>query len=128
MIGLREYADEQQSRRGPPEKPLKEWRRKFEAGSLVSTNLMQYFQAASPFFFTIDQTAEYSDLGKYQSTQFYIYILFIYVRFAWNHTAKKNQIYMKFKQIRSCNLRGEKSHGKKFKTMKCDYKTIKNQQ
>lgn len=67
MIGLDDYDSEQQSTKELPEKPLKEWRRKFEAGSLVSSNLMQYFQAASPFFFTIDQTAEYSDLGKFKS-------------------------------------------------------------
>lgn len=64
MIGLDDYDSEQQSTSELPEKPLKEWRRKFESGSLVPQNLMQYFQAASPFFFTIDQTAEYSDLGK----------------------------------------------------------------
>lgn len=74
MIGIREYADESQSSRGPPEKPLKEWRRKFEAGSLASSNLMQYFQASSPFFFTIDQTAEYSDLGKYSRFSFLLTI------------------------------------------------------
>lgn len=66
MIGLDDYDSEQQSTKELPEKPLKEWRRKFEAGSLVSSNLIQYFQAASPFFFTIDQTAEYSDLGKFK--------------------------------------------------------------
>lgn len=64
MFNLDEYDGEQQSKSELPEKPLKEWRRKFEAGSLVSTNFQQYFQAASPFFFTIDQTAEYSDLGE----------------------------------------------------------------
>lgn len=65
MIGLDEYDGEQQTTSELPEKPLKEWRRQFEAGNLVSSNLMQYFQTASPFFFTIDQTAEYSDLGKF---------------------------------------------------------------
>lgn len=64
MIGLDEYDGDQQTTSELPEKPLKEWRRKFETSNLVSSNLMQYFQAASPFFFTIDQTAEYSDLGK----------------------------------------------------------------
>lgn len=67
MIGLDDYDSEQQSTTELPDKPLKEWRRKFEAGSLESSNLMQYFQAASPFFFTIDQTAEYADLGKFIS-------------------------------------------------------------
>lgn len=69
MIGLDDYDSEQQSTTELPEKPLKEWRRKFEAGTLESSNLMQYFQAASPFFFTIDQTAEYqaADLGKFLS-------------------------------------------------------------
>lgn len=67
MIGLDEYDGEQQTTSELPEKPLKEWRRKFETSNLVSSNLMQYFQAASPFFFTIDQTAEYSDLGKSNS-------------------------------------------------------------
>lgn len=65
MIGLDDYDSEQQSTSELPEKPLKEWRRKFEAGSLEPAIIMQYFQAASPFFFTIDQTAEYSDLGKF---------------------------------------------------------------
>lgn len=64
MIGLNDYDTEQQSTSELPEKPLKEWRRKFEAGNLVSSNLMQYFQTASPFFITIDQTAEHTDLGK----------------------------------------------------------------
>lgn len=66
MIGLDDYDGDQQSTSQLPEKPLKEWRRRFEAGNFVSSNLMQYFQAASPFFFTIDQTPEYSniDLGK----------------------------------------------------------------
>lgn len=64
MIGLDDYDSEQQSTSELPEKPLKEWRRKYEAGTLVAPNLMQYFSAASPFFFTIDQTAEYADLGK----------------------------------------------------------------
>lgn len=67
MFNLDEYDGEQQSTSELPEKPLKEWRRKFEAGSLVSSQIMQYFQAASPFFFTIDQTAEYSDLGEFKT-------------------------------------------------------------
>lgn len=70
MIGLDEYDSEQQSSSELPEKPLKEWRRKFEAGTLESSNLMQYFQAASPFFFTIDQTAEYTDLGRFNNSFF----------------------------------------------------------
>lgn len=65
MIGLDDYDGEQQSTSELPEKPLKEWRRKFEAGSLVASNLMQYFSAASPFFFTIDQIAEYEELGEW---------------------------------------------------------------
>lgn len=66
MIAIDEYDGDQQSTSQLPDKPLKEWRRKFESGTLLSSNLMQYFSAASPFFFTIDQTAEYStiDLGK----------------------------------------------------------------
>lgn len=64
MIGLDDYDEISETTSELPEKPLKEWRRKFEAASLEAQNLMQYFQAASPFFFTIDQTAEYSDLGK----------------------------------------------------------------
>lgn len=64
MIGLDDYDSEQQPTTELPEKPLKEWRRKYESGTLASSQLMQYFSAASPFFFTIDQTAEYSDLGK----------------------------------------------------------------
>lgn len=66
MIGLDDYDSEQQPTSELPEKPLKEWRLKYEAGSLLAPNLMQYFSAASPFFFTIDQTAEYSDLGKWK--------------------------------------------------------------
>lgn len=72
MIGLDEYDGEQQAKSELPEKPLKEWRRKFEASNLVSSNLMQYFQTASPFFFTIDQTAEYSDLGKFANSLCFI--------------------------------------------------------
>lgn len=64
MIGLNEYDAEGKTKTELPEKPLKEWRRKFEAGSLVATNVMQYFQTASPYFFSIDQTSEYPlDLG-----------------------------------------------------------------
>lgn len=78
MIGsLDEYDGEQQTTSELPEKPLKEWRRKFEASNLVSSNLMQYFQAASPFFFTIDQTAEYSDLGKFTHSTTLIILLVV---------------------------------------------------
>lgn len=66
MIDLDDYdSEQQQSTSVLPEKPLKEWRQKFEAGSLGPSHLIQYYQAASPFFFTIDQIAEYSDLGKF---------------------------------------------------------------
>lgn len=81
MIGLNEYDAEQQSKSELPEKPLKEWRRKFESGSLDGTNLMQYFQAASPFFFTIDQTSEYpTELGmKYFSIHFIQRLIRIFI-------------------------------------------------
>lgn len=81
MIGLDEYDGEQQTTSELPEKPLKEWRRKFETSNLVSSNLMQYFQAASPFFFTIDQTAEYSDLGK--SSYIFFLLLILYRILCW---------------------------------------------
>lgn len=47
-----------------PEKPLKEWRAKYELNTLTSGEVMHFFQLASPHFLTIDQTAEYSELGK----------------------------------------------------------------
>lgn len=94
MIGLDDYDSEQQSSTELPDKPLKEWRRKFEAGTLESSNLMQYFQAASPFFFTIDQTAEYADLGKFLSL-IYIYWLVKHIIFGdivkWRTTAFRNE-------------------------------------
>lgn len=62
MIRLREFDAGQPSEL--PENPLKEWRGKFETSALTSSDLMQYFQTASPFFFNIDQAAEYSELGK----------------------------------------------------------------
>lgn len=66
MIGLDDLdGDQQQSTSELPEKPLKEWRSQFESGSLAASHLMQFFQAASPFFFTIDTTTEYADLGMY---------------------------------------------------------------
>lgn len=46
------------------EKPLKEWRSKYESNSLTSADIMLFFQLTSPHFLTIDQTAEYSELGK----------------------------------------------------------------
>lgn len=48
----------------PPEPPLKSWREKFEMKNLYSMDLVMHFQASSPQYFIIDQTAEYSELGK----------------------------------------------------------------
>lgn len=57
--------DADQSQPQPqPEKPLKEWRTKFEAGTLEISMLMQYFSVASPHFFTLEQISpEPKDLG-----------------------------------------------------------------
>lgn len=66
MIGLNEYDAETRQDSELPEKPIKEWRRQFESGSLEAANLMQYFQTTSPHFLTIDQTSEYSsELSKW---------------------------------------------------------------
>lgn len=65
MIGLSEYDAETPKKSELPEKPLKEWRRMFEAGNLDPSVLMQYFQTASPFFFTVDQFSEFpQELGE----------------------------------------------------------------
>lgn len=68
MIRLREYDGSQSTEL--PEKPLKEWRDKFESSALTSADLMQYFQAASPFFFCIENPTHYVELGK--NWKFYI--------------------------------------------------------
>lgn len=61
MIRLREYDAAPMEL---PEKPLKEWRAKFEGNNLHAPELMQYFHVASPFFFNIEQVAEYAELGR----------------------------------------------------------------
>lgn len=61
MIRLREYDAAPMEL---PEKPLKEWRAKFEGNNLNAPELMQYFHVASPFFFNIEQVAEYAELGR----------------------------------------------------------------
>lgn len=61
MIGLQEFEGTSIE---PPEKPLKKWKTKFEGNILTSNDFIQYFQTASPFFFTIDQAADFSDLGE----------------------------------------------------------------
>lgn len=61
MIRLREYDAAPMEL---PEKPLKEWRAKFEGNNLTAADLMQYFHVASPFFFNIEQVAEYAELGR----------------------------------------------------------------
>lgn len=48
-----------------PEKPLKEWRAKFEANSLMAADLMDYFHATSPLFFSIEHSPDYNELGNY---------------------------------------------------------------
>lgn len=110
MIGLDDYDNEQQSTSELPEKPLKEWRRKFESGSLVSQNLMQYFQAASPFFFTIDQTAEYSDLGKRFFNQI---VKCVYFNGNRNHKIKITRIRATHKRVKSYCTMWEKATKKK---------------
>lgn len=62
MISLHDYDVDQSSHM--PEKPLKEWRDKFEANVLGATELIQFFQKASPFFFSVENPSEYSNLGK----------------------------------------------------------------
>lgn len=61
MIRLREFDEVPMEL---PEKPLKEWRSKFEAKTLVPDDLIDYFHKASPFFFNIEQSADFSKLGK----------------------------------------------------------------
>lgn len=63
MIDVEDLDPDQPSRQ-MPEKPLKEWRREFEAGALHNSSLMQFFQNASPYFFTIEQVPDSNDLGK----------------------------------------------------------------
>lgn len=55
--------DQPLTARQMPDKPLKEWRREFEAGTLHTSSLMQFFQAASPYFLTIEQVPDTNDLG-----------------------------------------------------------------
>lgn len=62
MISLHDYDVEQSSQM--PEKPLKEWRDKFETNILMSSDLIQFFQKASPFFFSVESPTESSNLGK----------------------------------------------------------------
>lgn len=64
MIRLREYDDVPMEL---PEKPLKEWRSKFEGSNLPASDLMHYFHKASPFFFNIEQSADFSKLGNIYS-------------------------------------------------------------
>lgn len=59
-----------------PEKPIKKWRGKFEAQSLGPLDFVQYFQAASPHFFNIDQNAEFAELGNFLF-QFILFLDFI---------------------------------------------------
>ena len=73
MIRLREYDAPTEL----PEKPLKEWRAKFEANTLPASEFMQFFHNASPFFFTIDQAANYSDLGELLSFELMSYSVFV---------------------------------------------------
>lgn len=61
MIGLQEFEGTSIE---PLEKPLKKWKTKFEGNNLTAQDFIQYFQTASPFFFTIDQAADFSDLGE----------------------------------------------------------------
>lgn len=51
------------------ERPLKEWRSKFEANNLTTIDFIQYFEAASPNHFTIEQGDDNPDLGNYFNTQ-----------------------------------------------------------
>lgn len=62
MIRLREFEAGESTEL--PEKPLKEWRDKFESSALTSADLMQYFQTASPFFFCIENPTQFVELGK----------------------------------------------------------------
>lgn len=56
-----------------PEKPIKKWRGKFEAQNLGPLDFVQYFQAASPHFFNIDQNADFSELGNQFFFSFFIF-------------------------------------------------------
>lgn len=46
------------------EKPLKEWRAKFEANNLMAVDLMDYFHATSPLYLTIEQSDDSEELGN----------------------------------------------------------------
>lgn len=64
LINIDDFDGDQQPQQ-LPDKPLKDWRTKFEAGTLEAPSLMQYFQAASPYFLTIDKvTGSDNDLGE----------------------------------------------------------------
>lgn len=63
MIRLREF---DQHGMPEPERPLKEWRSKFEGNILEPRDLTRFFEAASPSHFTITQGNETTaELGKF---------------------------------------------------------------
>lgn len=49
----------------PTEDPLKQWRRQYQAGQFAAKDLIQHFKASCPLHFTIDESPEYKDLGKF---------------------------------------------------------------
>lgn len=64
MIGLDEFDMNLQGSE-PPETRLKTWRGKFEGNILVTKDFLQFFEATSPSYLTIDQgTDQGTDLGK----------------------------------------------------------------
>lgn len=63
MIRLREF---DQHGMPEPERPLKEWRSKFEGNNLEPRDLTRFFEAASPSHFTITQGKETAaELGEF---------------------------------------------------------------
>lgn len=60
MISLDDFEQTSQM----PEKPLKEWRDRFESNTLTSSDLIDFFHKASPFFFSVETPTEYNNLGK----------------------------------------------------------------
>lgn len=79
MIGVHEFDQSE-----PPEAPLKSWRSKFEMNNLTTGDLMKFFQISAPQYFSIDQTAEYAELGNFfdifcKVIGHFVYFLYTYM-------------------------------------------------
>lgn len=75
------------------EKPLKEWRTKFESNNLTSADLMQYFHVASPLYLTIEQSANYQELGKFSAVMLVYWVKLI--RIEANRPGEKANAFQK---------------------------------